>query len=249
VKQLDRNIFSNNNGNNPYAKNDNGQFYLPRGISDAATDKHGQITDGEYLDELFSYVKYGDQNGIVVDSTDGSLTFSPTLRKLFTDVFVYNSATEKIEEYEECIEKGKGELFNSEDEDPTSLYPLTNCAGDCNNKDSNCATGLKGFERKDEDSPNPPGCGRGSVKKDWDYCYDPFCTEQKARLEGILKPLSNQDLSSSTFFDESIALFWGNKTTIGQVCAYSRGLTEVVEGGVTVEESTVEDIPGFCCRK
>ena len=37
--------------------------------------------------------------------------------------------------------------------------------------------------------------------------------------------------------DDSIALLFGNGTTIGQVCSYSTGL----------EEEVVEDVPGFCC--
>ena len=37
--------------------------------------------------------------------------------------------------------------------------------------------------------------------------------------------------------DTSIALVFGNKTTIGQVCSFARGL----------EDDTVDDVPGFCC--
>jgi hypothetical protein len=39
--------------------------------------------------------------------------------------------------------------------------------------------------------------------------------------------------------DKSISLVFGDKTTIGQVCAYSKGLTSIPK--------TVVDIPGFCC--
>ena len=38
-------------------------------------------------------------------------------------------------------------------------------------------------------------------------------------------------------YDDSIALLFGNGTTIGQVCSYSKGL----------EEEVVENVPGFCC--
>ena len=38
-------------------------------------------------------------------------------------------------------------------------------------------------------------------------------------------------------FDNSIALIFGNKTTIGQVCSFAQGL----------ESATVNTIPGFCC--
>ncbi|KAL3786294.1 hypothetical protein ACHAW5_001907 [Stephanodiscus triporus] len=40
-----------------------------------------------------------------------------------------------------------------------------------------------------------------------------------------------------TSLDTSIALIFGNKTTIGQVCSFVKGL----------KEKTVEDVPGFCC--
>ena len=38
-------------------------------------------------------------------------------------------------------------------------------------------------------------------------------------------------------FDTSIALIFGNKTTIGQVCSFAKGLTSTI----------VSIIPGFCC--
>lgn len=78
------------------------------------------------------------------------------------------------------------------------------------------------------------------MKKDYDYCYSPFCSQQKERLEDIRNGLSNEGISSSTFFDESIALLFGNGTTVGQVCAYARALT-------ATPEPIVDDIPGFCC--
>ena len=37
--------------------------------------------------------------------------------------------------------------------------------------------------------------------------------------------------------DVSIALLFGNKTTVGQVCAYAKGL----------KDKTVDSLPGFCC--
>jgi hypothetical protein len=37
--------------------------------------------------------------------------------------------------------------------------------------------------------------------------------------------------------DTSIALVFGNKTTIGQVCSFAKGL----------KSKTVTNIPGFCC--
>jgi hypothetical protein len=40
-----------------------------------------------------------------------------------------------------------------------------------------------------------------------------------------------------TSLDTSIALIFGKKTTIGQVCSFAKGL----------KERTVVDVPGFCC--
>ena len=42
---------------------------------------------------------------------------------------------------------------------------------------------------------------------------------------------------SRSSLDASIALLFGNETTIGQVCAYANGL----------EDNFVDDVPGFCC--
>ena len=58
---------------------------------------------------------------------------------------------------------------------------------------------------------------------------------QQIDVDSIID-LSGQGYERSTF-DDSIALIFGNKTTIGQVCSYSRAL----------QEGIVDDIPGFCC--
>ena len=101
-------IFSNNGGTNPYAPDDNNQFYLPLDILGAATDDHGQIL-GEYLNQLFDYTSFGGSNGIEVcgsnqDCKEGSLVFSTALRELFIEAFVYKSLTEQVEVYQECVD-------------------------------------------------------------------------------------------------------------------------------------------------
>ena len=63
-----------------------------------------------------------------------------------------------------------------------------------------------------------------------------FCTREKNRLVLVKEDLFDNGLDR-TSLDASIALIFGNKTTIGQVCAYAKGL----------EENLVEDVPGFCC--
>lgn len=103
----------------------------------------------------------------------------------------------------------------------------------CDN-DSDCKGTLECFIRTDDDSPTPPGCGGEPIGSN-NYCYDPYCTEQLAYWK---QKKSDQGIQkSSSVHDDSIALLFGNGTTIGQVCSYSKGL----------EEEVVEDVPGFCC--
>ncbi len=49
--------------------------------------------------------------------------------------------------------------------------------------------------------------------------------------------LKAQFRKTRDLFDSSIALLFGNKTTIGQVCSFAKGL----------KSNTVMNIPGFCC--
>lgn len=73
------------------------------------------------------------------------------------------------------------------------------------------------------------------------YC----CTDTPA---GYLTNIEELQTRQADFFDtglsmdsidKSISLVFGDKTTIGQVCAYSKGLTST--------NKIVVDIPGFCC--
>uniref|UniRef100_A0A7S4M8E9 Uncharacterized protein n=1 Tax=Odontella aurita TaxID=265563 RepID=A0A7S4M8E9_9STRA len=66
------------------------------------------------------------------------------------------------------------------------------------------------------------------------------CSFCKSVVEDYLKPLRDKFFNlgfDRSSLDTSIALIFGNKTTIGQVCSYARGL----------EDNTVDDLPGFCC--
>ena len=49
--------------------------------------------------------------------------------------------------------------------------------------------------------------------------------------------LKTQFNKTNDLFDKAIALVFGNKTTIGQVCSFAKGLAS----------NTVTAIPGFCC--
>jgi len=235
VSILNGKIFADDNdGSNPYDPDNSNVFKIPIGISKAAiADSHGQI-EGQYLDELFDYFTFEGGSNYLLDTLDG-MKFDVDLEKVIIEAYVYNAIDGEIKEYEKCIDDGEKEIrFEDVQVNPDAEFlPLGDCEGDCDN-DNECAAGLKCFQRNDGDG-GPPGCG-GQPKKDWDYCYNPFCSDQLKRLYGLRDGLSNQGLSS-IFFDESIALLFGNKTTIGQVCSYSRGL----------EAGTVDAIPGFCC--
>ena len=55
--------------------------------------------------------------------------------------------------------------------------------------------------------------------------------------DGCKEQLKIQFRLNKNIFDTSIALVFGNKTTIGQVCSFAKGLMS----------KTVTNIPGFCC--
>jgi hypothetical protein len=55
--------------------------------------------------------------------------------------------------------------------------------------------------------------------------------------DGCKTQLKTQFRLNMDIFDASIALVFGNKTTIGQVCSFAKGL----------KSNTVTNIPGFCC--
>ena len=101
--------------------------------------------------------------------------------------------------------------------------------------DSDCFGDQKCFQRADDDSPTPPGCGGDPIGSN-NYCYDPYCEDQLAYWEQQKEDIGDLPFHHQAY-DDSIALLFGNGTTIGQVCSYSKGL----------EEEVVEDVPGFCC--
>ncbi len=55
--------------------------------------------------------------------------------------------------------------------------------------------------------------------------------------DSIKQQIGAQINKNIDLFDSSIALVFGNKTTIGQVCSFAKGLSS----------NTVKRIPGFCC--
>ena len=50
--------------------------------------------------------------------------------------------------------------------------PCKACAGDCDS-DSDCAPGLKCYQRSGSAPSDIPGCPKEGQQRDWDYCYDP----------------------------------------------------------------------------
>jgi hypothetical protein len=65
----------------------------------------------------------------------------------------------------------------------------------------------------------------------------PSPTGEPLLSEGCKTQLKTQFDKTNDLFDKSIALVFGNKTTIGQVCSFAKGLAS----------NTVTTIPGFCC--
>merc|ERR1711918_236734 len=55
---------------------------------------------------------------------------------------------------------------------------LMACMGECD-ADSQCAAGLKCFQRQNNEPI--PGCTGAGAGVDWDYCYDP-ATSEEARV-------------------------------------------------------------------
>jgi hypothetical protein len=62
-------------------------------------------------------------------------------------------------------------------------------------------------------------------------------TGEPLLTDNCMTQLRAQFQKTMDMFDSSIALVFGNKTTIGQVCSFAKGLTS----------KTVTTVPGFCC--
>ena len=65
----------------------------------------------------------------------------------------------------------------------------------------------------------------------------PSSTGEPLLSDGCKAQLQAQFRLNKDIFDASIALVFGNKTTIGQVCSFAKGL----------KSNAVTNIPGFCC--
>ena len=65
----------------------------------------------------------------------------------------------------------------------------------------------------------------------------PSPTGEPLLSDGCKTQLKTQFNKTNDLFDKAIALVFGNKTTIGQVCSFAKGLAS----------KTVTTIPGFCC--
>ena len=182
-------LFSDNNGANPYASDDDRQFQLPIRLNNyASVDEHGQFLDqSTFLDLVLDYVKVGDNDGLDGTGPGETPSFSTTLDEFLVGNYALNAYIPNIiEDYKELIE----------------VYERSCPSGD----QEECDTLILIFEL--------------------------FI----GYFQTLLSERSNQGLARSAL-DDSIALVFGNKTTIGSVCSYSRAL----------EEELVDNIPGFCC--
>jgi hypothetical protein len=65
----------------------------------------------------------------------------------------------------------------------------------------------------------------------------PSPTGEPLLSDDCKKQLKTQFNKTNDLFDKAIALVFGEKTTIGQVCSFAKGLAS----------NTVTAIPGFCC--
>lgn len=226
VNSLSGQIFSDSLGTNPYnPSNDGGQFELPLSIIDAATDLHGQI-EGQYLDQLFNYVLFGDGNGI--EDNGGSLEFSDDLKMLFADTYAYNRVEENIVAAQECLDDLGLKDIKTYDF-PKGKIPLGRCEGDCDTN-ADCDGDLLCWQRDctTECKPGlsitftvcsttcdsePPGC-KGKARGEKDYCYDTTyeeCDETKKKFEQIRDLLATGGGGIQNL-DESIKLLFGTKT-------------------------------------
>lgn len=64
--------------------------------------------------------------------------------------------------------------------------------------------------------------------EDYTDAQKEVCKKEKEKLQTLKDDLFEFGLERSSL-DASVALFFGNKTTIGQVCAYANGLEEVIK--------------------
>jgi hypothetical protein len=72
---------------------------------------------------------------------------------------------------------------------------------------------------------------------EFDFPYGANPTGGPFLSDSCKTQLRAQFRKNMDIFDTSIALVFGNKTTIGQVCSFAKGLAS----------KTVTNIPGFCC--
>jgi hypothetical protein len=67
--------------------------------------------------------------------------------------------------------------------------------------------------------------------------FGPRPTGEPMLSDSLKQQIGAQINNNIDLFDSSIALVFGNKTTIGQVCSFAKGL----------QLNKVTKIPGFCC--
>jgi hypothetical protein len=118
---------------------------------------------------------------------------------------------------------GNGLVTLGDDKQPTSVYPLPRCAGDCDSA-AECEFGLKCFQRRAFEPV--PGCaGEGEVSTD--YCYDPNDGPAPTMAPGAAFQDSSPSAAPSSFMptpDPSCSAFSQCAGIPGDCCPAADGV-------------------------
>lgn len=89
------------------------------------------------------------------------------------------------------------------DGEPSSLYPLARCLGDCD-RDNDCSGSLECYQRSSNDR-GPPNCS-GNTEASTDYCYNPADDEQDD--DGGSGSCSGNSFVLRMYWEVSTYIFW-----------------------------------------
>ena len=232
---------------------------------DSKRDDHGK-GDMTFLDTSFEFLDFVTVSGAKIQlDGNNATTFSDKLKKHLVASIAINEYFEDVfqNEGKDLVDLFNQDKISLSNLGVDPIERLTLCQGDCDA--GSCADGLECFQR-DEGGDGPPEC-KGAPKDDWDYCIETekgsivHVTKHFSDITQIKEVLDNGVLTGQlntktkewltvrptlaepqkkftrSFLDASIAAIFGEKTSIGQVCAYAQGL----------KDEDVTTVPGFCC--